>query len=96
MYTLIWLLVTKIAIIVCIYMSFDELVILIHVYCKLIFYHSDNAVITTASSFLSVILFVPSVLTFVLGAQTDQLIETVLLSKYPQHMFWLRNKTIIF
>ena len=32
----------------------------------------------------------PSVLTFVLGAQKNRLIETVV--EFPQHMFWLRNK----
>ena len=37
----------------------------------------------------------PSVLTYVLGTQKNHLIETVLF-EYPQHMFWLRNKKIIF
>ena len=32
----------------------------------------------------------PSVLTYVLGAQKNRLVE------YPQYMFWLRNKKIIF
>ena len=36
----------------------------------------------------------PSVLTCVLGAQKNRLIETVLLS--TQHMFWLRNKKVNF
>ena len=34
----------------------------------------------------------PSDLTFVLGAQKNRLIETVLLSTYIIIMFWLRNK----
>ena len=36
--------------------------------------------------------------TCVLGTQKNRLIEAVLLStlEYPQHMFWLRNKKIIF
>ena len=38
-------------------------------------------------------------LSYVLGAQKNRLIETVLLNthnifEYPQHMFWLRNKKI--
>ena len=37
----------------------------------------------------------PSVATYVGGAQKNRLIETVLLS-IRQHMFWLRNKKIIF
>ena len=48
------------------------------------------------TTFLSVKLWTlpyPSVLTFVLGAQKNGLIETVLLSTL---MFWLRNKKIIF
>ena len=36
----------------------------------------------------------PSVLTYVLGAQKNRPIETVLLS--TDNMFWLRNKKIIF
>ena len=37
----------------------------------------------------------PSVLTYILGAQKNRLNETDLF-EYPQHMFWLRNKKIIF
>ena len=36
----------------------------------------------------------PSVLTYVLGANKNRLIETVLLSTH--NMFWLRNKKISF
>ena len=52
--------------------------------------------------------FCPSILTYVLGAQKNRLIETILLStqkelshwdssfEYPQHKFWLKNKKIKF
>ena len=40
-------------------------------------------------------IFLPIILTYVLDAQKNRLIETVLLS-HPQHMFWLRNKKINF
>ena len=36
-----------------------------------------------------------SVLAYVLGAQKNRLIENSYF-EYPQHMFWLRNKKIIF
>ena len=36
-----------------------------------------------------------AVLTYVLGAQKNRLIEMVSF-EYPQHMFWLRNKKVIF
>ena len=39
--------------------------------------------------------FFPIILAYILGAQKNHLNETVLLSN-PQHMFWLRNKKIIF
>ena len=37
----------------------------------------------------------PSILTY-LGAQKNHLIEIISFFEYPQHMFWLRNKKIIF
>ena len=40
-------------------------------------------------------IFLPSVLTYVLGAQKNHLIETVVLSN-PQNMFCLRNNKNIF
>ena len=42
-------------------------------------------------------IFLPIIFSICLGAQKNQLIETVLLSsEYPQHTFWLRNKKNIF
>ena len=40
-------------------------------------------------------IFYPSVLTYILGAQKPCLIEAFFF-EYPQHMFWLSNKKIIF
>ena len=40
-------------------------------------------------------IFLPIILAYIIGAQKNSLIETVY-SEYQQHMFWLRNKLIIF
>ena len=42
----------------------------------------------------SVNIFLPIILAYVLGAQKNRLIETVLLSTH--NMFWMRNKKNIF